>query len=59
MQKLVKTKAEEKFALTQKKASQTLNEKEKKQQERRELTAKLRALRLAKEEKDKETATLV
>jgi len=59
MQKLVITKAEEKFAVTQKKVRQALNEKEKKQQERRELTAKLRALRLAKEESDKETATLV
>ena len=59
MQKLEKTKAEEKFAVTQKKARQALNEKEKKQQERRKLTAKLRALRLAKEESDKITATLV
>ena len=56
MQNSAKTKAEEKLALTQKKAKQALNEKDKKLKEKRELTEKLRALRLAKEESDKGTA---
>jgi hypothetical protein len=56
MQKSVKSKAEEKFAVTQKKAIQALNEREKVQLEKGELTAKLRALRLAKEEADKKAA---
>ena len=56
MQKSVKSKAEEKFAVTQKKAIQALNEREKVRLEKGELTAKLRALRLAKEEADKKAA---
>ncbi len=52
----VKSKAEELFAATQKKAKQALNEKEKARQERAEHVAKLRALRLAKEAADKEAA---
>ena len=56
MQKLVKSKAEEKFALTQKKAIQAVNEREKVRLEKGELTAKLRALRLAKEDADKKAA---
>lgn len=59
MQNSVKTKAEEKLALSRKKARQSLNEREKKQQERRNLTAKLRVLRLAKEESDKAAAMLL
>ncbi len=58
MQKSVKSKAEERFAAAQKKAKQALNESERKQQERTELTAKLRALRLAKEAADKEAAEI-
>ena len=56
MRKSTKTQAEEKFAATQKKVVQTLNEKEKKQQEKREFTANLRAFRLAKEEATKKAA---
>ena len=56
MQKSVKSKAEEKFAAIQKKSKQALTEREEQQQERAELTAKLRALRLAKEAADKKAA---
>ena len=57
MQKSVKkTQAEKMFAATQKKSLQTLNIKEKKQQAKREFTANLRALRLAKEDADKNAA---
>lgn len=53
MRKSVKSRAEEQFAATQKKAKQALKEKEKARQERAERVARLRALRLAKEEADK------
>ena len=56
MQKSVKSRAEEKFAAIQKKSKQALTEREEQQQERAELTAKLRALRLAKEAADKKAA---
>ncbi len=54
MLKSVKSRAEEQFAATQKKAKQALNEKEKTRRERAEHVASLRALRLAKEAADKE-----
>jgi len=54
MLKTVKSRAEEQFAATQKKDKQALIEKENAWQQRLELTAKLRALRLAKEAADKE-----
>ncbi len=54
MLKSVKSRAEEKFAATQKKDKQALTEREKSWQQRMEHTAKLRALRLAKEAADKE-----
>ena len=50
----VKSKAEELFAATQKKDKQALKEKENAWQQRMEHTARLRALRLAKEAADKE-----
>ncbi len=53
MLKSVKSRAEEKFAATQKKDEQTLKEKENAWQQRMEHTARLRALRLAKEAADK------
>ena len=56
MLKSVKSRAEEKFAATQKKDKQVLKEKEKAQQERAEHTARLRALRLAKEAADEKAA---
>ncbi len=56
MRKSAKSRAEEQFAATQKKAKQALNEKEKARQERAEHVASLRALRLAKEATDKEAA---
>ncbi len=49
----VKSRAEEKFAATQKKVEQALKEKENAWQQRMEHTARLRALRLAKEAADK------
>ncbi len=52
----VKSRAEEKFAATQKKDTQALKEKEKALQERAEHVARLRALRLAKEAADKKAA---
>ncbi|NIA68763.1 hypothetical protein HBA54_09185 [Pelagibius litoralis] len=51
-----KTKAEEQFAATQKKAKQVVREKEKLEQERSDRMAKLRALRLAKEAADEQAA---
>ncbi len=54
MLKSVKSRAEEKFAATQKKDEQALKEKENAWQQRMEHTARLRALRLAKEAADKE-----
>jgi hypothetical protein len=59
MAKSVKSKAEEQFAATQKKAKLALKEKEKANQELVERVAKLRGLRLAKEAADKEAADLV
>jgi hypothetical protein len=56
MLKSGKLRAEEKFAATQKKYQQALNEKEKARQERAEHVASLRALRLAKEAADKKAA---
>ncbi len=56
MWKSVKSRAEEQFAATQKKAKQALNEKEKAQQEIAERVARQRALRLAKEAADKKPA---
>ena len=56
MLKSVKSRAEEQFAATRKKDKQALKEKEKARQERAEHTARLRALRLAKEAVDKKAA---
>ena len=56
MMKLVKSRAEELFTATQKKANQARKEKDKASQERAEHIARLKALRLAKELADKETA---
>ncbi len=56
MRKSVRSRAEEKFAATQKKGKQVLKEKEKAQQEITERMAGQRALRLAKEAADKEAA---
>ena len=52
MLKSARSRAEAQFAATQKKGKPALNEKEKEQQGRAENTAKLRALRLAKEVAD-------
>jgi hypothetical protein len=54
MLKSVRSRAEEKFTATQKKDNQAQKEKEKAWQQRMEHTARLRALRLAKEAADKE-----
>ncbi len=56
MLKSVKSRAEEQFAVTQKKDKQALNEREKARQERTEHVVSLRALRLAKEAADKKAA---
>ncbi len=56
MQKPVKSTAEEKFAAIQKKDKQALTDREKARQAEAEHTAKLRALRLAKQAADKEAA---
>jgi hypothetical protein len=56
MWKSAKSRAEEQFAATQKKAKQALKEKEKAWQESEKRVASLRALRLAKEAADKEAA---
>ena len=56
MTKLVKSRAEKLFTATQKKANQARKEKDKAKQERAEHIASLKALRLAKELADKETA---
>lgn len=58
MQNTVRSKAEEKFAAIQKKDEKALSDREKKRQKDAEHTAKLRALRLAKEAADKEAADL-
>ena len=54
MRKSARSRAEELFTATQKKAKQALKHKEKAEREIAERTAKLRALRLAKEAADKE-----
>ena len=54
MLKTVKSRAEEQFAATQKKDKQILKEKDTNWQQRMDHTARLRALRLAKEAADKE-----
>ena len=59
MRKSVRSRAEEKFAATQKKGKQVLKEKEKAQQEITERMARQRGLRLAKEAADKEAAEQV
>ncbi len=56
MLKSAKSRAEEKFAATQKQGKRVLKEKEKAQQDRAQHVASLRALRLAKEAADKEVA---
>ena len=56
MMKLAKSRAEELFTATQKKGNQARKEKDKASQERAEHIASLKALRLAKELADKETA---
>ncbi len=56
MLKSVRSKAEERFDATQKKAKKALNEKEKARQELTERMAKQRSLRLAKEAADKKAA---
>ena len=56
MTKLVKSRAEELFTATQKKGNQARKEKDKASQERAEHIASLKALRLAKELADKDTA---
>jgi hypothetical protein len=56
MLKSGKSRAEEQFAATQKKAKQAIKEQDKARQERAESMARLRALRLAKETADKEAA---
>ncbi len=56
MRRSVKSRAEEKFAASQKKADQALKEKEKARREVAEHVAMLRGLRLAKEAADKAAA---
>ncbi len=57
MLKSVKSRAEERFAATQKKVKPALNEQETARQERAEHVASLRALRLAKKAADKKAKT--
>lgn len=59
MLKSVKSKAEERYAASQKKYKEALTEKEKARKKEAEHTAGLRALRLAKEAADKEAAEVV
>ncbi len=54
MQISVKSRAEEQFTATQKKAKQALTDSENARQERADHIAKLKALRLAKEAADRE-----
>ncbi len=54
MLKTMKSNAEDQFTATQKKDGQALKEKDNAWQQRMEHTARLRALRLAKEAADKE-----
>ncbi len=56
MQKSAKSRAEAEFAATQKKDKQAQQEKDQAQQAMAEKTARLRALRLAKEAAEKESA---
>jgi hypothetical protein len=56
MWKSARSKAEEKFAATQKKFKQAAKEREKVRQKELERTANLRALRLAKEAAEQENA---
>jgi len=56
MRKSPRSRAEEQFAATQKKAKQALSEKEKTRQAITDRMAKQRALRLAKEAADKQAA---
>ena len=56
MMKLVKSRAEEQFAATQKKDNQARKERDNVSQERAEHVASLKVLRLAKEAADKEAA---
>ena len=56
MLKTAKSRAEEHFTATEKKEKEAQKEKEKALQERDQHTAKLRALRLAKEADDKKAA---
>jgi len=56
MQNTIRSRAEQLFAATQKKAKPALSEKEKAQKEITERIAKQRALRLAKETADKDIA---
>ncbi len=56
MRKSVKSRAEEQFTASKKKTNQTLKEKERAWQEIGEKTARLKALRLAKEAADREAA---
>lgn len=58
MRKFERAKAEEQFAATQKKAKQSLSEKEKARRDIAERMARQRALRLAKEAADKESEAL-
>lgn len=53
MKKSIKSKAEEQFTLSQKKAKQFIAEKDKSAQARADKTARLRELRLAKESAEK------
>jgi hypothetical protein len=59
MQKSARARAEERFAATQKKGKEALNEKEKARQEITKRMARQKALRLAKEAADKEAAASV
>ena len=54
MQKSIKSKAEQRFAAAEKKTKIILQAKEQSQQDMKERMAKQRALRLAKEQADKE-----
>ena len=56
MLKSARARAEDQFAVTQKKAKQALNKKDKAREEIAERMARQRALRLAKEAADKEAA---
>jgi hypothetical protein len=58
MWKSERAKAQEQFAATQKKAKQSLNEKQKARRDIAERMARQRALRLAKETADKESEAL-